>query len=109
MHPNYRDRHRPSWHRMLTGLPRRIGPPTLHLTGTYTMYCIEHGIGVLLSCALNFETHIQRLCVRALEEQDPEELGHILGELRDALHKHIESVRTSVAERYPLHLAREVG
>jgi hypothetical protein len=73
------------------------------------MYCIEHGIRVLLSSVLNFETHIQELCARALKEQDPKELDRILAELRDALHKHIEHVRTSVAEQYPLHLAREVG
>jgi hypothetical protein len=58
---------------------------------------------------LDFETHIHELCARALKEQDPEELNHILVELRDALHEHIEEMRTSVAVEYPLHLAREVG
>lgn len=58
---------------------------------------------------LNLETHIQELCARALEEQDPEKLDRILVELREALHMHIEHVRRSVAAEYPLLLVRGVS
>jgi hypothetical protein len=57
---------------------------------------------------LRMEDKIRKLCTRLLAaKEDAEEFGSILGELRDALHQHIESLRVRFAT-YPFVIERRV-
>ena len=51
------------------------------------------------------EDRIRKLCSELLAKRGDEELGPILGELREALHQHIENVRERFSA-YPFFLER---